>query len=251
MTRANVKPQAAQDAEQAHTENPIFEDPPELPAAEGSLAVPAQPKGSVQVISRNRVVNIPSPTITRIKLIQGIGKFRDMVTDEEYDELELLPIALQAQRVWLREKYIQGQKPRCLSTNGSTAIMQYADGELPEYPGQVCVECPQFSRHMWAGKRGKCEPQNLIFGYHRESGKVMSLLLRHKTLPLEHFWNRHDIFARTLVTLFPVEEHTKYGAYFVTEMKAKSRLTEEQPQQALALVEATDFSNFGASEEDD
>jgi hypothetical protein len=251
MTRTTKQEQdAIQNAEQAYSNDPVFEpDPAPLPTTEMSLVVAApEHKESVRVVDQNRVLHIEPPSITRIKLVQRTsmvgtaGCFRDQSTGEEFTELYPIPIGIKARRALLNQEYREGEKPRCVSNDGQRAITQYADGNLLAYPGMLCKDCPKFSANLWALNHERCEPQWIIYGYLPDTGQVISLRLRRVTYHFAHFWNSNDRFRRNKIKMWPVEETGGKGRYYTIAGQDESRLTAQQQEQIEAFAAACDFS---------
>jgi hypothetical protein len=62
------------------------------------------------------------------------GQFYSRDTGEEYPELSLVPIKIQATRTLWPEGFGRDRLPECASMDGIQAIETFSDGSRPLYP---------------------------------------------------------------------------------------------------------------------
>jgi hypothetical protein len=127
--------------ENESTESMIFDE-----SSENLPAIRERAESSVKVINDNVVLHDGDSPVVRVKLAQSssaegtAGKFYSADTLEEFDELMVVPIRVQAIRtLWPESGFSRDRQPECASLDGVKAVESFSDGSRPLFPGQtVC-----------------------------------------------------------------------------------------------------------------
>lgn len=97
-----------------------------------------------------------------LKLVQGTsslgtpGALYRTDTEEEFDELLVVPLRVQAIRTnWPAEGFSRDRLPECVSYDGVRSITEFADGREPRFVGQFCASCEFYTTAPWKVPTGQ------------------------------------------------------------------------------------------------
>ena len=201
------------------------------------LAVPGKEQSSVRVVNPNVVFHDDGTPVTRMKLAQPTsaegtpGTFYSTDTLEDYEELHLVPIRVQAIRtLWPADGFARDRQPECASLDGEHAVANFSDGTTPLFAGQACIECRFFIQKPWMGEQGErfCSPGYDAYALSLDSLEVVALRLQGTSAKLARLLGRPGVFGRQIVRLHSRKQTTDRGSWFQMLAQPMGEITPEQ-----------------------
>lgn len=155
-----------------------------------------------------------------IKVVQGTsehgtpGKIRRADTEEEYDELNLIPIRIQKNRTyWGPGDFDRNRTPACFSNDGDFGAMVNNDGLPTTYPGQACSSCPQYTEpSQW--DRDKCQSGYMILFFNVDTFEVMGMRLTGTSAKLSRKFKAASVYRKTIMKLSTERKTNAHGSWY-------------------------------------
>ena len=209
------------------------------------LAVAEKEQSGVRLVGDNVVLHDDGTPITRMKLAQATsaegapGSFYSTDTLEEYEDLHLVPIRVQAIRTfWPAEGFSRDRQPECASLDGVNAVDSFSDGSKPLFPGQPCVTCKFYTQKPWMVEQGEraCNPGYDVYGLSLDTYEVVALRLQGTSAKIARLLARPGVFGRQLVRLFAQKKTADQGTWFQMFGQPVGQITEEQIQEVQEIM---------------
>lgn len=175
------------------------------------------------------------------------GMFKRGDTDEEYSELEVIPLFVQATRLqWPPGEFSRDSKPTCFSYDAKVG----APGG--EYEGQQCRGCEFYVKVPWAVPGDNvqpCMPGYAVLLLDAMSFEPFILQLRGTSAGLGKQLGGGGVFRRAVLRLFATQVTTAKGIFYVVKAKTLRPLDEADRDLVMAQVEDYSEVNIGAPAE--
>lgn len=155
-----------------------------------------------------------------INVVQGTsehgtpGKIKRSDTEEEYDELNLIPIRIQKNRTfWGEGEFARNRAPACFSNDGNTGALVNNDGLDTAHPGQACVSCPEYTEAPWRD-RDKCQPGYMVLFFNVDTFEVMGMRLTGTSAKLSRKFRAASVYQRTIMKLTTERKTNDHGTWY-------------------------------------
>src|SRR5918996_3247730 len=205
-----------------------------------------QTKSTVRSVNPQVVLHEGEMPLTRMKLSQPTsadgtpGCFYSTDTLEEYDELDLVPIRVQAIRtLWPVNGFSRERQPECSSADAVHAVERFSDGSTPLFPGAPCALCQFHTQKPWLAKPGEriCQPGYDVYGLSLETYEVVALRLQGTSAKIARLLARPGVFGRQIVKLFAKKQTSDRGTWYQMFGQPLGLVTDEQIAEVQAIMQ--------------
>jgi hypothetical protein len=224
----------------------IFEETEETTTPSGgSLAIPDDHALSVHQINPDLVLHAGDRPINWVKLGQATsaqgtpGKFFFQETNEEVDELYLIPATIQANRsLWPEGGFSRGRRPDCASEDGVYAVTHFPTGEIPLFPGAPCSQCQYFVPKPWMAPPGTriCQAGYVVTGFSVATLEMVGMRLSGTATKVARVMARPGVFQQRPVRLYAEKKTSDSGSWFQLLATVADPLTPEQMESIKSLL---------------
>jgi hypothetical protein len=224
---------------QDHETRPLFDET-------GQELTTDQAKSTVRNVNPQVVLHEGETPVTRLKLAQPTsadgspGNFYSTDTLEEFDELDLVPIRVQAIRtLWPVNGFSRERHPECSSANAVNAVERFSDGSTPLFPGAPCARCQFYTQKPWLAKPGEriCQPGYDVFGLSLDTYEVIALRLQGTSAKIARLLARPGVFGRQIVRLFAKKQTSDRGTWFQLFGQPLGLVTDQQIEEVQAIMQ--------------
>jgi hypothetical protein len=167
------------------------------------------------------------------------GKFYSVDTEEEYDDLRIVPVKVQAIRtLWPEAGFSRDRLPECASLDGVRAVERFSDDTVPLFSGRACVECLFYVSKPWLAAPGTrvCSPGYDIYGLSLDSYEVVTLRLHGTSTRVARVLARPGVFGLQVVRLYSRRQTSDRGSWYQMFGQPVGEITPEQAQEVLEIM---------------
>ena len=173
------------------------------------------------------------------------GRIRRTDTDEEYEVLKVVPLAVQAQRTyWGAGEFVRGRTPECKSNNAITADLSFGDGSPTLFAGRSCASCEFRSDNPF--ERGDmCQAGYMVAFYSLDTSEAFLMRLNGSATRIARVVGNANTVRQKTISLYAQEVTTANGRFWGLRAGGGEQLTADQKSQVEAIFRDSPLSSQG------